>query len=461
MQSIIIVGASLAGLSAARALRAGGFGGELTVVGAEDARPYDRPPLTKDFLRGSCSTADLALEADEDLGARWLLGSAAVALDAATRTVGLADGTAVRADGVVLATGADAVDHPLLPIGPNVHTLRTMADAERLRAELGDGRRLVIVGAGFIGTEIAASAAALGADVTLLSQDAVPLRRALGEPIGDFLAAEHRAHGVRVIAPARIADVDHDGRAGDRTGAVTALRLADGTVLPADVVVVGIGSRAATGWLAGSGLRLAADGGVLCDESGRALASEGADRDRTDPGTVDPGTVDPGTVDPGTDGPGAVVDGVVAVGDCAAWWDPYRGTHHRLEHWTGAVERAGVVAGVLLDAPGRPCRAPYFWSDQYDLRLQVAGVVTGHDDLRIEEGSVAGRSFLARYYRAGEPVAVLGVNQPRLFTRARRSLGAGPAAGSSAVSAGAGATGSAADGSVGNTVDGTGTALAS
>ncbi|OMH31502.1 hypothetical protein BGP79_11045 [Tersicoccus sp. Bi-70] len=453
MQSIIIVGASLAGLSAARALRAGGFGGELTVVGAEHARPYDRPPLTKDFLRGSCSTADLALEADEDLGARWLLGSAAVSLDAATRTVGLADGTTVRADGVVLATGADAVDHPLLPVGPNVHTLRTMADAERLRAELGDGRRLVIVGAGFIGTEIAASAAALGADVTLLSQDAVPLRRALGEPIGDFLAAEHRAHGVRVIAPARITDVDRAGRADEPPGAVTALRLADGTVLPADVVVVGIGSRAATGWLAGSGLRLAADGGVLCDESGRALAAEDADTDR----------IDPGTVDAGAGGAAAVVDGVVAVGDCAAWWDPYRGTHHRLEHWTGAVERAGIVAGVLLDTPGRPCRAPYFWSDQYDLRLQVAGVVSGHDELRIEEGSVAGRSFLARYYRAGEPVAVLGVNQPRLFTRARRSLGAGPAAGPSAVSAGAGigTSGSAADGSVGNTVDGTGTALAS
>ncbi|GGC89442.1 pyridine nucleotide-disulfide oxidoreductase [Tersicoccus solisilvae] len=431
MHSIIIVGASLAGLSAARALRAGGFAGDLTVVGAEQHRPYDRPPLTKDYLRGSCSTADLALETDDDLDARWLLGAPATSLDARSRRVGLADGRTIAADGVVLATGADAVPHPLVPVGPTVHTLRTVTDAERLRADLGPGRRLVIVGAGFIGTEIAASAVALGADVTLLAQDAVPLRRQLGAPIGDFLAAEHRAHGVRVIAPTRVVDVDRD--AGGTTA--TALRLADGTVLPADVVVVGIGSRAATGWLAGSGLRLAADGGVLCDATGRALHGRGGGavagaRDEMEAG---------------------VAPGVVAVGDCAAWWDGYRGVHHRLEHWTGAVERAGVVADVLLAAPGRSARAPYFWSDQYDLRLQVAGVVAGHDELRIEEGGLADRSFLARYYRAGEPVAVLGVNQPKLFTRARRALGAGPTADPASRAA---ATTS-------NVVAGTGTALAS
>lgn len=422
MQTIVIVGASLAGLSVARALRAAEFAGELTVVGAEVSRPYDRPPLTKDFLRGSCSTADLALETDEDLDAHWLLGVPAARLDAGERRVTLADGRTVSGDGVVLATGADAVAHPLFPVGVNVHLLRTVADAERLRGDLGPGRRLVVVGAGFIGTEIAASAVALGAEVTLLSQDTVPLRRALGEPIGDFLAAEHRAHGVRVIAPARIVDVE---RSGDRD-AVTAVRLDDGTVLPADVVVVGIGSRAATGWLEGSGVRLAPDGGVLCDGTGRVFAA------------ADAGAV-------AGDG---VVPGVVAVGDCAAWWDDVRVAHHRLEHWTGAVERGGVVADVLLGATGRSVRAPYFWSDQYDLRLQVAGVVTGHDELRIEEGTLADRSFLARYYRAGEPVAVLGVNQARLFTRARRALGGGTAR-------------AAATGTTSNVVAGTGTPLAS
>nr|WP_173893153.1 FAD-dependent oxidoreductase [Tersicoccus phoenicis] len=410
MQSIIIVGASLAGLSAARALRSAGFTGELTIIGAEEHRPYDRPPLTKEYLRGSWSTAALALEADDEPAARWLLGTPAVSLDASVRRVVLADGRSVSADAVVLATGADAVPHPLLPVGPNVHTVRTRADAERLRAQLRPGRRLVIVGAGFIGTEVAASAVALGADVTLLGQDTVPLRRALGEPVGDFLAGEHRAHGVRLVGPARIADVD---RAGDED-VVTALRLADGTVLPADVVVVAIGSRAATGWLAGSGLRLAPEGGVQCDAIGRALAE----------GTADGASIGRALADGTADGAltGRPADGIVAVGDCAAWWDVGRGTYHRLEHWTGAVERADVVAGVLLGTPGRPARAPYFWSDQYDLRVQVAGVVAGHDELRIEEGSLADRSFLARYYRAGAPVAVLGVNQPRLFTRARRAL---------------------------------------
>lgn len=396
MQSIIIVGASLAGLSAARALRSAGFRGELTIIGGEEHRPYDRPPLTKEYLRGSWSTADLALEAEDEPAARWLLGTPVVSLDASARRVGLADGRSVSGDAVVLATGADAVPHPLLPVGPNVHTVRTRADAERLRAQLRPGRRLVIVGAGFIGTEVAASAVALGADVTLLGQDTVPLRRALGEPVGDFLAGEHRAHGVRLVGPVRIDDVD---RAGD-PDVVTAVRLADGTVVPADVVVVAIGSRAATGWLAGSGLRLAPEGGVLCDATGRALAD----------GTTDEAST------------GRPADGVVAVGDCAAWWDAERGTYHRLEHWTGAVERADVVVGVLLGTPGRPARAPYFWTDQYDLRVQVAGVVAGHDELRIEEGSLTDRAFLARYYRAGTPVAVLGVNQPKLFTRARRAL---------------------------------------
>lgn len=402
MQTVAIVGASLAGISAARALRSQGYGGRLVIVGDEPERPYDRPPLSKDFLAGRITSGDLSLETpEEDLDAEWLLGVAATRLDVQGRVITLSDGTEVRFDAVVLATGSHARTLPEVSGKHNVHTLRTLGDARRLREQLSAGRRLVVVGAGFVGAEVASTARSLGLDVTIIGADAVPLAAPLGALMGAHIAGLHEAHGVRLICGAR---VESFALLDD---VVTAVRLADGREVPADVVVLGIGGVPNVGWLHGSGLELA--DGIRCDAAGRTNVS-----------------------------------GIVAVGDCAAWLDERSGVYSRLEHWTGALERPAVaVAALLADlslpegvtlldgvplpedgaAAGAPVlKPPYFWSDQYGIRLQFAGTAQLADRVEIEAGDPADFSFLAVYYRGEEAVAVLGANQPRLFTRWRKTL---------------------------------------
>lgn len=344
MRSIAVVGASLAGLSAARALRGQGFDGRLTLIGTESHRPYDRPPLSKEFLAGRMSEADLALEADdEDLGAEWRLGATATGLDPSDRRVLLGDGTSVRADGIVVATGASA---RTLPGGGGlggVHTLRSLDDARALRSDLVRGRRLVVIGAGFIGAEVASTARDLGLDVTVVETAPTPFAGALGAEMGAVVASLHGDHGVRLICgvgvrgllgagradgvrgPAGTGRVDGargpagadladgvqgsegmdrvDGaRAPEGAARVEGVLLDDDRILPADVVLVGIGARPNVEWLAGAGFQLT--NGVVCDAGGATG-----------------------------------VPGVVAVGDCAAWFDPGMGYHHRVEHWTGALRR--------------------------------------------------------------------------------------------------------------------------
>jgi NADPH-dependent 2,4-dienoyl-CoA reductase/sulfur reductase-like enzyme len=389
MQTLAIVGASLAGLSAARAARAQGFTGRLVIIGDEPHRPYDRPPLSKDFLAGKITPEHLLLESPEEeeagdpLRAEWVLGAAARSLDAATRTVTLDDGTEIKADGVVIATGSSARTLPELAGLANVFTLRTMDDAQDLAPELVPGTRLVIVGAGFIGAEVASTARALGVEVTVVCSGAVPLSRPLGAEMAGALAALHGINGVELICDAAIESY-YSGE-----GVVSGLRLADGRYVPADVVLVAIGAVPNTAWLAGSGLELG--DGVLCDPMGRTN-----------------------------------VPGVVAVGDCAAWLDEESGKHRRVEHWSGAVERPALAVTALLE-PGaalQPLNLPYFWSDQYNVRIQFAGHARDADRVEIEAGDPAAHSFLAVYYRGGQPVAVLGANQPRLFTKWRRQLNA-------------------------------------
>ncbi|MFC9842438.1 NAD(P)/FAD-dependent oxidoreductase [Streptomyces sp. NPDC060223] len=385
MRSVAVVGASLAGLSAARALRARGYDGRLVVVGAEDVAPYDRPPLSKDFLLGRVQAADLMLAADSDAGLDldWRLGRRAVRLDTAGRAVHLDDGTRLVCDGVVLATGATALPLPGTAHLAGVHVLRTLADAETLRAELRPGARLVVVGAGLIGAEAASSAAALGLDVTVVERGPAPLTRILGRVGNEVSAALHAEHGIRLITAAEVTDLA--GR--DR---VTGVWLADGRQLPADVVLVAIGSRPAVDWLAGSGLVL--DDGVVCDA-----------------------------------GCGTALPGVVAVGDCARPFHPWLGRHHRAQHWTAALEQPAVAAARLLDGPGSTAAytsAPYFWSDQFGVRIQFAGHTQPDDQVEITDGSFASRSFLAVFRRGGRPTAVLTMNQPRLFGRARRLISA-------------------------------------
>ena len=262
MQTLAIVGASLAGLSAARAARAQGFAGRLVIIGDEPHRPYDRPPLSKDFLLGTVTAEDLFLESDaEELEAEWVLGTGAASLDAASRTILLKDGRTVQADGIVIATGARARQLPTLAGLSNVFTLRTLADAQSLAPELVPGSRMAVIGAGFIGAEVASAAASRGMEVTMIDTKPVPFAAQLGTEMGGVVAGLHAANGVELISSAVIEDF-YSGE-----GNVTGLRLAGGRYVPADVVVVGIGAEPNTGWLEGSGLELR--GGVVCDAMGR------------------------------------------------------------------------------------------------------------------------------------------------------------------------------------------------
>ncbi|MBD0841206.1 NAD(P)/FAD-dependent oxidoreductase [Streptomyces sp. TRM68416] len=384
MRTVAVVGASLAGLSAARSLRKQGYDGRLVVIGDELHRPYDRPPLSKEFLAGTLGEADLALEVDdEDLGAEWLLGTRAVGLDHTGRAVRLADGRAVRADGFVLATGAAARTLPGSEGLAGVHTLRTLDDARALRDELARGGRLVVIGGGFIGAEVASTAYALGLDVTVVEAAPTPLAGPLGATMGALVSALHADHGVRLVCGAGVKGLSGETR-------VTAVLLEDGRSIPADVVVVGVGARPCVEWLEGSGIAL--DNGVKCGADGRTSLA-----------------------------------GVVAVGDCANWYDPRAGLHRRVEHWTGARERPDAAVAALLAQgavePGVP-RPPYFWSDQYGVKIQFVGHASGADSVTVEAGTEDGRDVLAVYRRAGTPVAVLGMNQPRLFMRWRKQLAA-------------------------------------
>ncbi|MFF0065380.1 NAD(P)/FAD-dependent oxidoreductase [Streptomyces sp. NPDC005279] len=384
MRTVAVVGASLAGLSAARSLRKQGYDGRLVVIGDEPHRPYDRPPLSKEFLAGAIGEADLALETDgEDLQAEWLLGMRAAGFDPGDRAVKLADGRSVRADGVVIATGATA---RMLPGGDGlagVHTLRTLDDARALRVDLAAGGRLVVIGGGFIGAEVASTAYGLGLDVTVVEAAPTPLAGPLGELMGGVVSTLHADHGVRLLCGVGVKGLSGAAR-------VEAVLLEDGRRLPADTVVVGVGARPCVEWLDGCGVVL--DNGVKCGADGRTSVS-----------------------------------GLVAVGDCASWYDPVAGVHRRVEHWTGARERPDAAVAALLSGgaatPGVP-KPPYFWSDQYGVRIQFAGHSAGADSVTVEEGLPDDRSFLAVYRRSGHPVAVLGMNQPRLFTRWRKQLSA-------------------------------------
>jgi NADPH-dependent 2,4-dienoyl-CoA reductase/sulfur reductase-like enzyme len=386
---IVVVGASLAGLRAAETLRAEGFAGTVTVVGDEARAPYDRPPLSKQVLTGEWGPERIVLAAgaNDALDLTWERGVAAVGLDPPARTVALADGRALPYDGLVVATGARARTLPGTEGIGGVHALRTLDDALALRAALDAGAtRIVVVGAGFIGAEVAASCRARGAEVTMVEPLPAPLARVLGPEVGAVVADLHRDHGVDVRLGVGVAGVEAgvDGR-------VARVALADGSAVAADLVVVGIGVIPNTGWLEGSGLELA--DGVVCDETTLA-------------------------------GPG-----IVAAGDVARWPNPrYDGEPMRVEHWEHALDMGAHAARRLLagDGPGEPfAPVPFFWSDQYDRKLQLAGRVRPDDDLAVVAGSFAERRFCALYGRGGRVVGALGMNMPARVIRYRRQIAEG------------------------------------
>lgn len=380
MRRIVVVGASAAGLAAVETLRREGFEGTLTLVGDEPQAPYDRPPLSKQLLASECESDRLALRTPDDLAALGLelrLGVAATGLELADRTVKLADGSEVPYDGLIVATGV----RPRRLPGEGAHVLRTLDDALTLRERLTPGRRLVVVGAGFLGAEAAAVAWRLGAHVTLLEPAAVPLAHAVGTEVGQVLSRAHVDRGVDLRCGVTVTEVTEDG-----------VRLADGEVIDADEVLVAVGSLPNTEWLAGSGL--AVGDGVVCDEYCEAARN------------------------------------VYAAGDVARWYNPLFGSSMRIEHRTNAAEQGMAAARNLLHPEMRKPFAPvpYFWSDQYDMKVQAYGFLRGHDEVAVVDGDLAERRFVAVYRTGGRVSGALAVGMPPKAIRLwRQAIAAGAA----------------------------------
>jgi|TARA_B100002003_G_scaffold9086_1_gene7949 3-phenylpropionate/trans-cinnamate dioxygenase ferredoxin reductase subunit len=381
--SVTIVGASLAGLRSAETLRRDGFGGRISLIGDEPHQPYDRPPLSKQVLAGDWEPERALLtpaEKLEPLGLDLRLGVRATGLDVAARELEV-DGVAEPFDGLLIATGARCRTLPGTggPVG--VHTLRTLDDCLAIRAALDDGaRRMVVIGAGFIGAEVASVAVGRGTSVTLVEALPAPFARVLGQEMGAVVADVHVANGVDLRCGVGVSSV-----AGE-PGAMT-VAMADGSDVYADLVVVGIGVVPNTEWLEGSGLTL--DDGVVCDPTCLAAPN------------------------------------VVAAGDVARWTDPRTGESMRVEHWDNAVEQGRHAARRLLATDEEAevfAPVPWFWSDQYDRKIQLAGRPHPDDEVRVVDGSTDERRFAAFYGRRGQLTAVLGMNRPRQVMQGRGLL---------------------------------------
>ncbi len=375
----LIVGGGLAAQRCAEGLRRRGYEGPVRIVCSEPLAPYDRPPLSKRVLAGAVDDDSVGYRPAwwyEEREIELLLGARATALDPAARTVALESGTALSYEKLLIATGGEARRLPFLEGYANVHTLRTLADARRLRSELGPGVRLAIVGAGFIGQEVAATARAMGAEVTIVEALPAPLLPILGERLGAWFAELHAEEGVRVLAGRAIEGARGNGR-------VEELVLSGGGSVPCDAVVVGIGTVPATAWVAGSGL----------DAEG--IRTDTACRTR--------------------------LPGVFAAGDATLPFDPRFGAHARTEHWDAAAWQGAAAAEAMLGGyPGTP-PLPSFWSDQYGSRIQYVGHAHRSDGIVIE-GNPAERDFEALFTLAGRPVAALAVGRPRSIPRLRKKI---------------------------------------
>ncbi|MBA2953212.1 NAD(P)/FAD-dependent oxidoreductase [Nocardioides sp. MAH-18] len=380
LSNVVVVGASAAGLTAAETLRREGYAGRLTMVDAEPHPPYDRPPLSKQWLRGDWERERLALrpaDALAGLDAEWRLGARAERLDLTARRVRLVGGDALEFDGLVVATG---VRPRRLPFGADldgVHVLRTVEDADALRADLLSGGRVVVVGAGFLGSEAAAVARELGCEVSVVDPLSAPMVRQLGARIGARVARLHRERGVDVRCETGVSGFS------DREGRVTGVVLSDGEVLATDAVLVAIGAEPVVDWLRDSGLAL--DDGVVCDEYCRAAP------------------------------------GVVAAGDVASWPHPALG-RVRLEHRMNATEQGMAAARTLLGQREPFAPVPYFWSDQFDVRIQMYGRPIGADFTVVEGDADDGPFAAVQHDEAGRLTAVAAWNMPRQARTLRQQL---------------------------------------
>jgi len=378
-KGVVIVGGGLAAARTAEQLRRAEYTGRITIVSDEVHLPYDRPPLSKEVLRKEVD--DVALKPREwydEKDVTLRLGAAATGLDTAEQTVTLDDGSVLGYDELVIATGLVPRRIPAFPDLEGIRVLRSFDESMALRGHASAARHAVVIGAGFIGCEVAASLRSLGVDVVLVEPQPTPLASVLGEQIGELVARLHRDEGVDVRLGVGVAEVRGQGR-------VDTVVLTDGTELTADLVVVGIGSRPATEWLEGSGIEV--DNGVICDEAGRTSAPN-----------------------------------VWALGDVASWRDA-TGHQARVEHWSNVADQARVVVPAMLgqDVPSAVV-VPYFWSDQYDVKIQCLGEPEADDIVHLVEDD--GRKFLAYYERDGVLVGVVGGGMPGKVMKARGKIAA-------------------------------------
>lgn len=372
-QRIVIVGASLAGASAAAGLRAEGYTGGIVLLGAEDERPYERPPLSKGFLAGTETDVPYVHEegfyAEHDIDLRT--GTTAAGLDVAAAEVALESGERIGYDAVVLATGSSprALPVPGAEV-TGIATLRTVEDSRKLRERITEAGRIVVIGAGWIGAEVSASARQLGAEVILVEPQEVPLQRVLGTTVGRIYADLHRAHGVDLRLEIGVAEFVGEER-------LVGVRLSDGVVVETPLALIGVGAVPRVELARDAGLELG-EGGVLTDAKLRTS-----------------------------------VPGIYAVGDIAAAWHPLYERHVRVEHWANAKEQGAHVARTVLGADDDYAKPPYFFSDQYDLGMEyrgLANVDAGADDDVVLRGDPAGGEFIAFWLRSGRVQAAMNAN---------------------------------------------------
>ena len=378
---IVIVGGGLAGARTAEQLRRAEYDGPITIVSDEQHLPYDRPPLSKEVLRNA--DHDVVLKPQEfydEARITLRLGNGVTAVDTAAKTLTLADGSTLVYDELVIATGLEPKRIPSFPDLEGIRVLRSLGESAELREHASSARKAVIIGAGFIGCEVAASLRQLGVDVVIVEPQPTPLASVLGEKIGALVTRLHEAEGVQVRCGVGVDSVSGDGK-------VEKVVLSDGTELDADIVVVGIGSRPVTGFLDGSGVEV--DNGVVCDSAGRTN-----------------------------------VEHVWAIGDVASWRNE-AGHQERVEHWSNVAEQARVLVPALLgrEPASAAVSVPYFWSDQYDVKIQCLGEPAADDVVHLVSDD--GRKFLAYYERDGVLTAVVGGGMPGKVMKARGKIAAG------------------------------------
>jgi len=383
-RSVVVVGAGLGGLRVCEGRRRLGFDGSLTLVGAEDEHPYDRPPLSKEVLKGTRPNPPVLRGVDElaELGLDLRIASTALELDSVAQQVRLADGEVIGYDVLVVATGARPRPWAMGGGAANVWTLRTAEDAAGIAAVIAERGRLAVLGAGFIGCEVAASAREMGCEVTLLEMLPTPLSRVIGVEAGEEIARRHRAAGVDLRCGVTIEEVVVEA------GRVTAIRLPDGAVIEVDGLVAGLGVVPNVEWVGSSGLLV--DDGIVCNAVGETSH-----------------------------------ESVYALGDVARWVNVTSGRHRRVEHWTTTSEQASIVAAQIADGTHerRPLdEVPYFWSDQYGTKIQCLGEPSGTADVTVVHTGPNGDRPLFVYSRAGLMVGVLGFGLARVVMRLRPLL---------------------------------------